>query len=99
SGAATDKGAGTLSAHQTEDVRHTAPFKERCAAFANEHGLTSREREVLFLLGCGYNAETIAQILIVSSSTARTHVYRIFTKSNIHSHQDLIRILRQKPDA
>jgi DNA-binding CsgD family transcriptional regulator len=85
-----------LSASQTDDVRHTAPFKERCTAFANKYGLTSREREVLFLLGCGYNAETIAQILIVSSSTVRTHVYRIFTKTNIHSHQDLIRILRQK---
>jgi len=45
------------------------------------------------LLACGYNSETVAQILFVSASTARTHVYRIYQKTNIHSQQELIRHL------
>jgi DNA-binding CsgD family transcriptional regulator len=74
----------------TAMARRGKPFKELCGEFSRVHGLTSREQEVLFLLACGYNAETIAQILIISTSTARTHVYRIYQKTGIHSQQELL---------
>jgi DNA-binding CsgD family transcriptional regulator len=82
-----------LDNQEIED-RRSRPFKERCTAFGDEHGLTTREKEVLFLLACGYNSETIARLLIISGSTARTHVYRIFQKIDIHSQQELIQTLR-----
>ncbi|MDR1183286.1 MAG: helix-turn-helix transcriptional regulator [Coriobacteriales bacterium] len=58
--------------------RQGRPFKEFCTRVGERYGLTPREQEVLFLLACGYNSETIADILIVSASTARTHIYRIY---------------------
>jgi DNA-binding CsgD family transcriptional regulator len=69
------------------------PFKESCAEFGKQYGLTPRESDVLFLLACGYNAENIAQILFISSSTARTHTHRIYNKTGIHSQQMLIKTL------
>jgi DNA-binding NarL/FixJ family response regulator len=47
--------------------------------------LTPREREVLAILSAGGNNETIAQTLIISTETARTHVQNVLTKLGVHS--------------
>jgi DNA-binding NarL/FixJ family response regulator len=52
----------------------------RCAA-----GLTRREREVLALLADGADNETIAQALVISPQTARTHIQNILGKLEVHS--------------
>lgn len=74
--------------------QRTRPFKQKCDELSKENGLTPREQEVLFLLACGYNSESIARILIVSVSTIKTHVYRIYRKLSIHNQQDLIKMMR-----
>ena len=47
--------------------------------------LTRREREVLGLLAKGGNNDRIAQALVISPQTARTHVQNVLTKLGVHS--------------
>jgi DNA-binding NarL/FixJ family response regulator len=50
---------------------------------AEEHGLTARELEVLGLLANGYSNIEIADRLVVSMATVKTHVNRIFAKTGV----------------
>ena len=47
--------------------------------------LTRREREVLGLLAQGGNNDRIAQALVISPQTARTHVQNVLSKLGVHS--------------
>jgi two-component system nitrate/nitrite response regulator NarL len=47
--------------------------------------LTKREREVLELLATGATNEVIAERLVISPQTARTHVQSILSKLDVHS--------------
>jgi DNA-binding NarL/FixJ family response regulator len=47
--------------------------------------LTRREREVLALLAQGAGNERIAEDLVISPQTARTHVQNLITKLGVHS--------------
>jgi len=47
--------------------------------------LTTREREVLALLAAGGNNQTIADALVISPDTARTHVQHVLGKLGVHS--------------
>src|SRR5205823_371105 len=47
--------------------------------------LTRREREVMALLADGADNDRIAQALIISPETARTHIQRVLTKLGVHS--------------
>lgn len=47
--------------------------------------LTPREREVLSLLASGATNEAIAQQLVISPETARTHVHNLLGKLDVHS--------------
>lgn len=55
-----------------------------------EHGLSEREREVLSLAARGYGAKGIAETLSIAPSTAQTHISCIYTKTGVHSKQELI---------
>jgi DNA-binding NarL/FixJ family response regulator len=47
--------------------------------------LTSRERQILALLGEGRSNREIADILVISERTARTHVSNVLSKLNLTS--------------
>jgi DNA-binding NarL/FixJ family response regulator len=47
--------------------------------------LTRREREVLGLLAEGADNDRIAQALVISPETARTHVQHVLNKLGMHS--------------
>lgn len=47
--------------------------------------LTRREREVLSLLADGADNDSIAQALIISPQTARTHIQKLLSKLGVHS--------------
>ena len=47
--------------------------------------LTRREREVLSLLAEGEDNEGIAEVLVISPQTARTHIQNILGKLGVHS--------------
>ena len=58
---------------------------ERTAALLVVAKLSPREREVLSLLGRGVDNRTIAETLLISPQTARTHVQNILGKLRVHS--------------
>jgi DNA-binding NarL/FixJ family response regulator len=47
--------------------------------------LTRRERDVLALLADGGDNDAIAEALIISPETARTHIQNILGKLGVHS--------------
>jgi two-component system nitrate/nitrite response regulator NarL len=47
--------------------------------------LTRREREVLSLLAQGGDNDAIAQALVISPQTARTHIQNVLGKLGVHS--------------
>jgi DNA-binding NarL/FixJ family response regulator len=52
--------------------------------------LTDREREVVALVGVGLTNGEIAERLVISSATAKTHVYRTMTKLNARHRAELV---------
>ncbi|WP_336213098.1 response regulator transcription factor [Nonomuraea sp. LPB2021202275-12-8] len=62
------------------DVRPAPTPAAPAAAHRELVGLTPRELEVLRLLGRGLSNTELAEALILSESTVKTHIGRIFTK-------------------
>jgi DNA-binding NarL/FixJ family response regulator len=52
--------------------------------------LTEREREVVTLVAEGLSNQEIAERLVVSPATARTHVHRAMTKLHAHDRAQLV---------
>ena len=59
--------------------------RERDEALKRMTNLTRREREVLALLALGADNDLIAQRLVISPETARTHVQNVLGKLGVHS--------------
>lgn len=73
-------------------------FMHSCKNVALKNGLTPRETEVFILLAKGRNAEFIEKKLVISHSTARSHIYNIYKKLGISSHQLLINMVEDEKD-
>lgn len=52
--------------------------------------ITEREREVLALVAGGLSNDEIAEHLVISTATARTHVSRIMTKIDARDRAQLV---------
>jgi DNA-binding NarL/FixJ family response regulator len=52
--------------------------------------LTEREREILTLVGRGLSNTEIADLLVISPQTAKTHVNRMMTKLHAHDRAQLV---------
>ena len=61
-----------------------------CQKLALENGLTRREAEILGLIAMGRSAKYIADELLISYNTTRTHIRHVYEKLNIHAKQELI---------
>jgi DNA-binding NarL/FixJ family response regulator len=78
--------------------RHTRrlieAFVEQSGAAADDAGelaeLTAREREVLALVGQGLSNGEVAERLVLSPLTAKTHVARLFTKLGARDRAQLV---------
>jgi DNA-binding CsgD family transcriptional regulator/PAS domain-containing protein len=63
-------------------------------AFARLYGLTGGELRVLLALAQGLGAKEAADMLGVSEPTVRTHLQRIFSKTDTARQADLVRLLQ-----
>lgn len=59
--------------------------REQDEALRRTSRLTRREREVLALLAEGADNDAIAQALVISPQTARTHIQNVLSKLEVHS--------------
>jgi DNA-binding CsgD family transcriptional regulator/PAS domain-containing protein len=63
-------------------------------AFARLYGLTGGELRVLLALAQGLSAKEAAEMLGISEPTVRTHLQRIFSKTDTARQADLVRLLQ-----
>lgn len=63
---------------------------KQCALVQRDYRLSNRETEVMELLVRGNTVAHIAETLVVSENTIRTHSKRIYAKLDVHKRQELI---------
>ncbi|WP_322752785.1 response regulator transcription factor [Frankia sp. Cas3] len=73
-------GDSLLSPTVTRRVINAFARRPAPASAPDLSSLTTREREVMGLVGCGLSNEEIATHLVISPATARTHVSRVMVK-------------------
>lgn len=73
-------------------------IEDVCDELAHQYDLTSRECDVLKLLAQGFNAAKIAEALVVSRSTAKSHIAKIYQKLSVHSQQELLTSIHAELD-
>ena len=56
----------------------------------NQFLLSDRETEVLTLYAMGLTQRKIAEELCISPGTTHTHIKRIYTKTDLHSRQEIL---------
>ena len=78
---------------QATPLQTKALFKARCDAIAEKYGLSDRETDVFHLIARGYDARAIADELVVSYNTARTHIRNIYVKMDVHSRHEFFDII------
>jgi DNA-binding NarL/FixJ family response regulator len=69
--------------------------RERDDALLRMASLTRREREVLSLLATGSDNDGIAQHLVISPDTARTHIQNVMGKLRVHSRLEAVAFVTQ----
>jgi DNA-binding CsgD family transcriptional regulator len=72
------------------------PWKQFCMEICNEYDLTIRESEVFTLLCKGRTARSICEKLFISESTAKSHIYHIYRKTELHSQQQIIEMVDKR---
>ncbi len=75
------------------DAVLSAQVRARIEKFAQERGLTPREREVLDLVLLGRGHTEIGTALGISARTAKFHLSNVLTKFGADSRADLLRVL------
>lgn len=91
------KSAVETEAEADERARAKGRFHARCEEIADRYLLSRRETEVMFLLAKGHNAAFIQDKLCISKSTAKTHINHIYRKLDIHTQQELLNMVEDRP--
>lgn len=88
--------ARMLREKMTEHGVKGLPRGARASTRAHPEGLTTREVEILSLLGQGLSNKEIAEQLIISPKTVDHHISAILTKLQAHSRLEAVATARQK---
>jgi DNA-binding CsgD family transcriptional regulator len=80
-----------ITVESSGDPNHT--LDAHCARFADTHGLSPRETEILTLLARGRGSKWIGDRLCISPETVRTHNKRIYEKLHVHTKEELLDLL------
>ncbi|WP_139651857.1 LuxR C-terminal-related transcriptional regulator [Raoultibacter phocaeensis] len=73
--------------------------KLRSNALAEEHGLTNRESDILYLLAQGRDLAFICETLFLSKNTVKSYQKTIYSKLGVHSKQEIIDLVHDQADA
>lgn len=64
-----------------------------CKLIAEDFKLTARESDVLILLASGKSRSRIAEELVVTPNTVKTHVRNVYSKLGVHSNDELQKLV------
>ena len=81
---------------EPEEEKHKKNLQERIEEVCVEYKLTPREKEFIELIYSGKSNKEIAEILFLSESTVKTHIYNIFRKMNVKSRVGVIYIVNEE---
>lgn len=70
-----------------------APWKEACRRVAKAHGLSTREAEIFLQLARGKTTQQVSEDLVISPYTTRAHIRNIYSKLNVHSRDELTKLV------
>jgi DNA-binding CsgD family transcriptional regulator len=79
--------------------KRVAWYRAKCEAIVERYDLSPREAEVFMLLAKGRTADYIGSKLVISNSTAKTHIYHIYQKLGINTQQRLMDIVEDDAGA
>lgn len=85
-----------LQASEVMNVKTPRPFHNAVAALAQQYGLTSQEEQVMVLCAKGKNAQRVADEMVITVNTAKSHLRSIYAKVSVHSQQELIALVDDK---
>jgi DNA-binding CsgD family transcriptional regulator len=74
----------------TRSPQDSSEWDKIVVCTAHEFRLSTREQEVVGLLGRGYSATAIADKLVISPHTVNSHVQHIYAKMGIHKRSELL---------
>lgn len=80
-------------------VKTPRPFHDAVAALAQQSGLTPQEEQVMALCAKGKNAQRVADEMVITVNTAKSHLRSIYAKVDVHSQQELIALVDAKVEA
>ncbi len=70
-------------------------FEKACSSLATAAGLTPQERNAFLLLAKGNGGQAIADKLVISKGTAKTHIKHVYAKIGVHSQQEVIDLVER----
>lgn len=91
------KGAVEPVTQSAEGVRKDEdPIERRCLSVARAYALSPRETDVLVAYAHGRNVAYLAEHLVLSSNTIRSHSKTLYAKLGVHSKQELIDLVERE---
>lgn len=83
----------TTGEHRDAEGDFRDLLSKRVQVMRNQYRLSAREAEVAELVARGNTVARIAEELVVSENTIRTHMRRLYSKLDIHKKQELLDLL------
>lgn len=98
-----EKTTASAASQATEQTPGPADLEqlldERIGRIAAEKSLSPREADVFALMARGRSLPYIAETLVLSENTIRSHTRRIYSKLGVHSKQETLDLLSQEAGA
>lgn len=91
-------GVGPDAQSEAEKRKDEDPIERRCLAVARAYGLSPRETDVLVAYAHGRNVAYLAEHLVLSSNTIRSHSKTLYAKLGVHSKQELIDLVERQEE-
>ena len=92
-GAAERGAGGTTAANAGDGPQYRDRISKQAEVLRQHYRLSARETEVMELIARGNSVARIAEELVVSENTIRTHTKRIYAKLDIHKKQELLDLI------
>lgn len=89
---------GSLQTFEAATMKAPRPFHNAVTLLAQQYGLTPQEEQVMALCAKGKNAQRVADEMVITINTAKSHLRSIYAKVSVHSQQELIELVDNKVD-